>query len=346
VLILPQEKTKNTNRKNYWLLIWTVLSVIGLIVGVLFSFWYQASQTKESENLFTVGIASWNSDAFQENIVGFKKGLAEKGYKEGENIQFIIQSAAGDKAKQQEIIESFVKQDVDLIYTLTTPGTLIAKEITKEIPIVFGIVTYPVEVGLIDSLASSGNNLVGARNYVPLNRQFFQFERLYPDISSLAFVHRKGEPNSEIQLQEMKDLAKNKNFSVFDIAAVDAIDIAQLLEEKKEELDATFAACDTLIQIEEQVIIDFNAQQGIPGFSCLKSGVEAGSLMGTVADSQEVGRMSGVKAGLILSGAFPTSLVTESPFNIDLIINQNTAEQLEIEIPAGMKLESSELINE
>ena len=95
---------------------------------------------------------------------------------------------------QREIVQSFIDAEVDLIFSITTPGTLIAKEMTSEIPIVFSVNTFPVESGVIDSLESSSNNLVGTRNYISVERQYSAFERIYPNTETLAFIHHKDEP--------------------------------------------------------------------------------------------------------------------------------------------------------
>ena len=122
-----------------------------------------------------IGIAGWGSNPeFRRSIDGFKESLAAKGYIEGENVEFITLNSETDLAVQRQIIERFVAQEVDLIYTLTTFGTLTAMSVTKEIPIVFSVVTYPVESNVIASLASSGNSVVGTRNYIPPSRQFFE----------------------------------------------------------------------------------------------------------------------------------------------------------------------------
>ena len=85
------------------------------------------------------------------------------------------------KSKHQEIIQRFIDEKVDLIFTQTTSGTLIAKEMTQDIPIVFSVVTYPVEAGIIDDLSNSKNNLVGTRNYISIQTQFDFFTEIGSD---------------------------------------------------------------------------------------------------------------------------------------------------------------------
>ena len=202
-----------------------LLLVVVIFIGAIIILW--KSGGPETENgMVTIGIAGWNSDlTYGGNVEGFKDGLEENGYVEGKNVRFIIENAEGDLDVQREIIESFVEAEVDLIYSLTTPGTLAAKKVTSKIPIVFSIVTYPVESGVIEALESSGNNLVGTRNYISVQRQYSQFEKLYPLTKTLAFVHRKDEPNSVNQFNDMTEFLAPKGVEVIDIAAVDLDDM-------------------------------------------------------------------------------------------------------------------------
>ncbi len=300
----------------------------------------------EGKEEIIIGITQWVSNQeYTANIQGFKDGLAENGYIEGENIHFIIDNPEADEDRQREIIQSFIDEDVDLIYSLTTPGTLIAKEMVKDKPIVFSIVTFPVEVNIISDLRNSGNNLVGTRNYVPMAKQYYQFERIFPEVKSVAVVHRKGEPNSAIQYNEFKELLSNRGIEIVDIAAVNLDDMRAQLESKIEDIDVMFSACDTLIQSGgEEVVIDFSRVYKKPCFSCNKDGVFKGALMGTVTDFYTLGKISGEKAAEILNGAQPSWLITESPRADYIVINKKTADELGIVIKQEILDDAVEVI--
>lgn len=304
-------------------------------------------QTKTEEKVIKIGVAGWGSNPeFIRNIEGFKDGLAENGYVEGENLQLIIKIPETDLDVQREIIQSFIDMDIDLIFSITTPGTLIAKEMTSDIPIVFSINTFPVETGVIDSLESSGNNLVGTRNYISVERQYNQFERIYPFTKALAFVHRKGEPNSIAQHLEMRDLMEKKGIKVIDIAVVDLADMKSQLESNIDNVDSIFSACDTLTHSfgGEELIVEFSKKYKKPSFACNKEGTIRGHLMGNVADFYTIGKISGRQAALILDGAKPSSLLTESPAKDYVIINARTAAELGIEIPRAVLDDAEEII--
>ena len=320
-----------------------------LLISVLVVSGCKTTQTETEEKIVTIGIAGWGSNPeFMRNIEGFKDGLAENGYVEGENVQFIVEIPETDLDVQREIIQSFIDADVDLIFSITTPGTLVAKEMTNEIPIVFSVNTFPVESGVIDSLESSGNNIVGTRNYVPVARQYSACEKIYQDTNTLAFVHRKGEPNSVAQYLEMKGFLKRKEINIIDIAAVDLSDMRQQLESNIDSVDTIFSACDTLTHSlgGEELIVEFSKKHKKPSFACNKEGTIRGHLMGNIADFYVIGKISGRQAALILRGAKPSSLLTESPAEDYLIINTKTAADLGINIPQYVLDDAEEIIND
>jgi len=295
----------------------------------------------------TIGITQWVSNQeYTANVKGFKEGLEEKGFVEGKDVIFIIENPEASEEKQREIIQSFIDRDVDLIYSLTTPGTLIVKEMIKETPIVFSIVTFPVEAGIIDSLRDSGNNLVGTRNYIPIENQYYNFERIYPDTKTLAVVHRKGEINSQIQYNKLKNLLSEREITVINIAAVDLDDLRHQLNKKIDSIDAMFSACDTLIQAGgEGIVIDFSEIYKKPSFTCNRDGVLKGAIVGTVTDFYTLGKISGEKAAEILNGAKPSWLITESPREDDTMINTKTARHLGLEIEQEILDAAMEIID-
>lgn len=330
------------NKKNVWAII-VVLSLV-FVVGLV---------EARAEKSVTIGIARWGANPeFGRSLDGFKQGLAANGYVEGKNVQFIVKNPENDLDKQRKIIGAFIADKVDLIYSLTTPGTVIAKEMTakmsKPIPVVFSICTYPVESNLIASLESSGNNLVGTRNYVPFPQQYYVFEQLFSATKTIAVVRRKGELNSTNQFKEIKALLEERNIRVVDVAAVDLKDMRQQLQTKIASVDSIYSTCDTLTHSDggEEIIVEFSKKYKKPSFACNKEGVLKGHLVGNVGDFKAIGEISGEKAALILKGAKPSWLETESPRENYIILNQNTAAILGLDVPKRILESAQEIIKE
>jgi putative ABC transport system substrate-binding protein len=329
----------------------------------------------QKQKQIIIGVAQWGSNPdYERNIMGFKDALAAKGHQEKKNIPFLQRlcprgrtsctwyqedktvrflhgNAEMDIEKQREIIASFVREEVSLIYALTTPGTLVAKAATKTIPIVFSMVTYPVETNVIRSLESSENNLVGTRDYISPARQYFALERLYPHAKTLAFIHRAGEPNSVIQLNQFEQLLEGRKgvttpaISVIDIAGVNIQDINAQLNDHLQKVDALFLSCDTLIQAGgEEIGIAFGRLHKKPVHTCNNEGINKGALIGNVADLYLIGKMAGEKAALILNGVEPKWLHTESQPNDNILINQKTANDFGLVIPSDLRAIAASII--
>jgi len=285
----------------------------------------------------TVGVSLWISDSeYERNFDGFKTGLEEAGFVDGQNIRYIVENPNGDKTNQLRIIQSFIDQDVDLIYTLTTPGTLVAKKLTDEIPIVFSIVTFPVEVGIIDSFKNSGNNLVGTSNFVPIEKQVSLIMQLVP-VEKIGFVKRTGELNSEIQFNQMKDYVNQENIKISLLNSKSIDESKIILDYSIDFVDVFYQSCDTLVQSGvEEIAIEIATAHNKPTFSCNKEGIEKGALVGNVADFANIGYISGQKAALILQGSSPSELNSEFQTVDNIIINLKTAKKLGIEIPENL----------
>ncbi|OGT38708.1 MAG: hypothetical protein A3F11_03715 [Gammaproteobacteria bacterium RIFCSPHIGHO2_12_FULL_37_14] len=319
--------------------------IIILLIIAIAEFAYYLSVYKKKQLHYKIGISLWiHNNAYMNAIKGFKDGLAEYGINNNENVTFYIESSNADVEKQINIIQLFINKKFDLIYTLGTPGSLIAKGITKNIPIVFSFVAYPVEVNLIDSLRSSKTNLVGSRNYIPASQQFYYFEQLYPNVKKLGFVRHKGNESSEIQLKEYQQLFSKRHVQLIDIAVVDEDHLSQLLQSPLG-YDSLYLACDTFMQGNAgRIAVDISRKNKIPTFTCNMENVIDGALIGYVADPYIIGKIAGRKAALILRGADPQWLYSESPKQGYLIINRTTAKLLGIDIPEAILQKSDYII--
>lgn len=295
---------------------------------------------------YTIGIARWvDNEEYDRNIVAFKTALADAGFVEGANVTYLEENPKADREAQRSIIQDFVATDVDLIYSLTTPGTLIAKELAPEIPIVFSIVTFPVESGLIDSMAVSGNNLVGTSNWISIDKQLFALQSIVPDAKMIGFVHRAGEPNSTFQNERMQAVSEDFGLTIIDIEATHVDEMQDALTALVDDVDALFLACDTLIQSGgEEIVIAVALEHQLPTLSCNRSSILKGALIGDIADFANIGELAGAKAVQVLGGTAPTNLISELQRGSYIVVNLDTAEQLNLTIPDNMLNLASEVV--
>lgn len=322
--------------------------VVVLVAGGVLYLW----QTRAYSGIpVSVGIISWvESPDIRDNINGFKNELNRAGYVEGETITFIEAPIAhADPEVHRSSVEMLQQANVDLIYSLTTPGTLIVQEeIDDMTPIVFSVVTYPVEAGLVESLQRPGKQTTGSRTWVPVEQQIRVFRELVPSINHLAFVYRDGEPNSEIQRANMKRVGALFDIRITPVPVTSISEISTKLSEiveGPESVNALYAACDTLIQAQGGVaeIITFADQYVLPTMTCNVSGVEEGMLLSIAADFTDTGRVAAEKAIEIFSGVPPSVIEVTTTVRPRMYINEGAADKLGIIIPQEL-LTSADVI--
>lgn len=286
------------------------------------------------ERVYKIGISQWTG--YPNSVKGFKDSMTRSGLIEGKNVIYIDKKSGLNPEKQHEIAQSFKDTGVDLVYSLTTPGTLIMKQIMHEnTPIVFSVVTYPADAGLIESFDYSGNNLVGTSNYVELTNYIKLLNTVLPQARSIAIFRKNKEPNSKIQAANIIRLAKRESIYVIDVPVESADEVRDTAIKLTGQVDVFMTTTDTLMQSGgEQALIDVSLDKKVPILSSNKIGIEKGSTFGVVADFYVLGKMSGEMAARILKENLrPEQLkskIQEPPLTL---INRKSAELLGINIP-------------
>ena len=298
-------------------------------------FGVSTSDAKDNK-VFKVGISVWTG--YPDSVRGFKESMAAGGLIEGKNIEYIFGRSGIDKNKQRQIVESFKKAKVDLVYSLTTPGTVIAKEIMPpSTPIVFSIVTYPADSGLIDSFEFSGNNLVGTSNYVEFKNYVKLLKTMLPNAKKLAIFHRKGEPNSKIQAANIIRLLKKEGVDTIDMEPRTVDEMHRLAVDIADKVDVFMTTTDTLCQGGgESALIKVSREKKIPILSSNKNGIAEGSTFGPVADFYTLGKISGQMALKILKENIKPyeieSRLQDPPL---ILINKKSVKSIGIKVPEG-----------
>jgi putative ABC transport system substrate-binding protein len=263
---------------------------------------------------------------------GFIEALNSKGFKEGENLNLELQNAEGDIATSQMISQSFISDDKDLIFAIGTPAAQVAYNLTKNTPIIATAVTDAVEAGLVNSKEKSGTNVAGTSDAVPLDKQLELIKEIVKDVKTIGVIYNTSEVNSEIQVNNLKELAKNNNIEVIAIGISSVNDIGQSLDSILDDVDVLYTPADNLVASSMAIIANKAIEKQIPIMGAEEAHVKGGALITEGINYKKLGYEAGIMASEVLEGKDISELSVSTLDETELVINEDTLNKLSINI--------------
>jgi hypothetical protein len=106
-------------------------------------------------------------DAMAGRLAGFRQGLKEVGFAEGENVRILYRWAENQLDRLPEMAADLIRQQAAVIFTAGGPASAFAaKAATTTIPVVFLVGEDPARLGLVSNLARPTGNLTGFNLFI------------------------------------------------------------------------------------------------------------------------------------------------------------------------------------
>jgi len=320
------------------------LALLSVSIVVSAALWRRsASVTKKSNDLptYNICISSYSASPFTEKTLeGFISHVRKSTRAHYEIHKF---NAFLDRTLLRSQAEQILLLEPDLIFTTGGTCSQMAKELTrkrnKDIPIVFGGVSDPVGIGLIDSEESSGNNLAGVTGIsMSVRDKLDILFTVVPTIHKAVIISNIPEGTTvEEEVREISSILKERNVEV-DVVAVsntnevnekaktflvnNSVDVLICLRD-----DTTISCMDSLAKMCDQ--------EGTVIFSQYLDGVPKGATLGLGLFERDFGTKSAKLAIKILeNGMHPSQLplVKIKPHEYELHINSKAASLHKVKI--------------
>lgn len=173
-----------------------------MAAGLIIFAW--ASCVSAHNQVHKIGILMWHESLHDEKTLqGFITGIELSGIPH----KIDLKRAYGDEGQARMFLRNWRENNIDLVFTIGTRGTIWAMEEIKNIPIVFSAVTDPVASGIAQSWESSGSNVTGSSNWIEFRNKLRIFREAVPGLKKLGVVYRPDNPVSMAEVVCARDCA-------------------------------------------------------------------------------------------------------------------------------------------
>ncbi len=288
-------------------------------------------------------------DAIADRVRGFRQGLKDTGYVEGENVAIEYRWAEGQFDRLPALAAELVRRQVTVIAaTGAAAAAFAAKAATTTIPIVFEVAEDPVKLGLVGSLARPEGNATGINFFSGelAAKRFELLRELVPGAARVAvLVNPANAANTEITLKDVEVAAGSMGLQIQVVRASTPPEIdAAFATIVRERPDGLFVGQDGFFNSRRVQLTHLASRHALPATYGGRDFAVAGGLMSYGSNIADAYRQVGSYTGRILKGAKPTDLPVVQPSKFELVINHQTARLLGLTVPPSLLATADEVI--
>jgi putative tryptophan/tyrosine transport system substrate-binding protein len=270
-------------------------------------------------------------------IDGFKEGLQELGWTEGNNISFELRAAEGALDRLPELASEIVRLNVDVIAVIGAVTVRAVRKVTSTIPIIFSIVVEPVGDDMASNLDHPGGNVTGVTTFDPDQAaiQIGFLRDAIPDFECVAILSDLGV--SECMSRSNKEAALKLSLKTEVIRvkgpSPDYSEVFRTIERE---------GVQALVILEEP--INVSRRKEIAGLALAHSlptvfareQADAGGLFAYGTSLREAAHAMAPYVDKILNGTDAGSLPIRGVHKHELVVNLRTAHSLGVTVPEAL----------
>ena len=318
--------------------------VIRVLAGALFI--APLSSRGEKQRTYRIGFLSLTSPWEAQDE--FRDRLRQLGYIDGQNITVDYRFANGDRERLDRDASDLVKDKVDVILGVASPGAAAAYSATHTIPVVFVFTQDPVGKGYAASLALPGRNMTGQTGFTEdLNPKRLELlKAAVPDLSRMAVLMHAKEPSHESFLKNLSEPANRLQIQLHPVTVQDAAhELNGALDAMARGGAQAFIAFPTqLFFVQRQSLGTLALAYRLPGIADAIQYAEAGLLMSYGVNYGKQYRRAAEYVDKILKGAKPGDLPIEQPTELDFGINVSSAKAMGLTIKPSVIQQATKVI--
>ncbi len=303
---------------------------------------FTAYNTNRKDNTPVIAIANYGPHAsLDAAIAGFKEQMRAEGFTENQNIHYAMADVGFDPSLIQQMLISLKAQNPRAILVMTTPVAQAAKGKIHDVPLIYTVITDPIEAGLIKERDKADINITGSSDMQDL-KAFLKFAKsILPKATKVGLLYATSESNDMALVHMMRACAAELDMSVVAIPVEQARDVQIRMQEFKNKVDFIYVGTSGPIQPTLPVISAEARKMHIPVFNVEAEAVKDGLALASFGvDYRTVGRNAAKLTADVLRGQKISHLTPLYPKPEDHhgVINKKLAIELGVSIPSDIKV--------
>jgi putative ABC transport system substrate-binding protein len=301
--------------------------------------WPLGGHAQQPERVPRVGVLMpWpeNEAQARASVTAFAQALGRFGWVEGRNIRIDYRFASGDPTLFKTYAAELVGLSPDAILASTTPTVAALRQQTHTIPIVFVLLSDPVGLGFVQSLARPGGNITGFSSFdAPIIGKWLQLLKdVAPGVTRVTVIFNPDtQPYAAFFNRAIEAAAPSFGVTVtlapvYDDAGIEGAIAAQA----REPGGGLVSLPDSFNDTHRDVIIAAAVRHRLPLIGA-REFPKAGGLISYSLHPVDVHAQAASYIDRILRGANPADLPVQQPTKYSLVINLNTAKTLGLTVP-------------
>ena len=275
----------------------------------------------------------------QAALAGFRRGLAESGNVEGQNVTIEYRFAEGRLERLPALTADLIRRQVGVLVVSSPDAALAAKQTTDTIPIVFSIGGDPVQLGLIASLSRPGGNVTGIFQFTAAleAKRLGLLHEMVPKASTLAALVHADYLAADSQVRDMRDAATRLGIQLNVLTINSESDFDGAFATLAQQRAGGLLVCASpFFYSRHERLVALAAQHSVPAIYEWREIAAAGGLMSYGTNLADAYQQAGAYAGRILKGAKPADLPAVQSTKFEFVINLKTAKALGLDIPGNL----------
>jgi ABC-type uncharacterized transport system substrate-binding protein len=244
-------------------------------------------------------------------FAAFREGLGAAGYSEGRNVTIETRWAENQNDRLPALATELIGYRPAVLVAFATAAAKAAKSATTTVPIVFGTIADPVQIGLVSSLNHPGGNVTGVTLLsVEVEPKLLELlHQAVPSADIMALLVNLTNPNAATQSRTVQEAAQRLGVQVHVLNASTPADFDPLFAKLQDlQVAALIISQDVLFGSALGQLGKLAVHYKIPGIYSEREFAAAGGLMSYGTDARDAYHQAGIYAGRILKGERPSDL--------------------------------------